>query len=39
MLSSAMDVIVDLNRPRLGFVRVASAPLVWTIQGFTPTSP
>jgi hypothetical protein len=39
MLSGAMDVIVDLNRPRLGFVRVDSAPLVWTIQGFTPTSP
>jgi len=39
MLSGAMDVIVDLNRPRLGFLQVDSAPLVWTIQGFAPASP
>ncbi len=42
---AAMVITVDLNRPRLGAVRVDPAPLVWTLQGIAretaaaPTSP
>lgn len=36
MLSGGMVLVVDLSRPRLGFVRVDTAPLVWTLQGFPP---
>jgi hypothetical protein len=39
MWTGAMIVIVDLNRPRLGELRVDPAPLIWTIQGFAPGSP
>jgi len=34
MLSGAMVMIIDFNRPRGGFIHVDSAPLEWTIQGF-----
>ena len=36
MISGAMVLIIDFNRPRDGFTRVDPAPLVWTIQGFAP---
>ncbi len=39
MLSGGMVLVVDLNRPRLGFMRVDTGPLVWTLQGFPPPSP
>ncbi len=39
MVSSAMALIIDFNRPRLGFTQINPAPLVWTIQGFAPTPP
>ncbi|WP_395665672.1 hypothetical protein [Methylocella sp.] len=35
MWVGAMVVIVDFNRPRLGFMRVDASPLVWTIEGFS----
>ena len=38
MWSGGMVLITDLNRARLGSIRVDPAPLVWTIQGFTPPS-
>ena len=31
MVSGAMVLIMDLNRPRAGLIRVNPAPLVWTI--------
>jgi hypothetical protein len=34
MWTGGMVLVVDLNRPRLGSMRVDPAPLVWTIQGF-----
>jgi hypothetical protein len=34
-----MVLVVDLNRPRLGSMRVDPAPLVWRIQGFATSSP
>jgi hypothetical protein len=39
MWTGGMVLIADLNRPRLGAIRVDPAPLMWTIAGFTPTSP
>ena len=39
MWTGGMVLIIDLNRPRLGAIRVDPAPLVWTIQGFTAASP
>jgi hypothetical protein len=34
MWAGAMMLIVDMNRPRIGGIRVNPAPLLWTIQGF-----
>jgi hypothetical protein len=34
MLSGAMVMIVDFNRPYSGFIRVNSAPFEWTIRSF-----
>jgi hypothetical protein len=34
MWAGGMVLIADLNRPRIGVIRVDPAPLVWTIQGF-----
>jgi hypothetical protein len=39
MVSGAMVMIVDFNRPSGGFIHINPAPLVWTIQGFAPTPP
>jgi hypothetical protein len=39
MWTGGMALIMDLNQPRLGSIRVDPAPLVWTIQGFAPPSP
>ena len=40
MLSGGMTLIVDLSQPHLGYTRVESEPLEWTIQGFgTPSRP
>ena len=39
MVSGAMVLIIDFNRPHLGLTRINPAPLVWTIQGFAPSSP
>jgi hypothetical protein len=39
MWTGGMVLVVDLNRPRLGSMRVDPAPLVWTIQGFGTPSP
>ena len=36
MLTGGMMLVVDLSRARLGFMRVDTAPLDWTLQGFTP---
>ena len=36
MISGAMVLVIDFNRPRDGFTRVDPAPLVWTIQGVAP---
>jgi hypothetical protein len=39
MWTGGMALIMDLNQPRFGSIRVDPAPLVWTIQGFaTPSS-
>jgi hypothetical protein len=38
MWTGGMALIVDLNRPRLGAIRVDPAPLIWTIQGFSSGS-
>jgi hypothetical protein len=35
MWTGGMLLIIDLNRPRQGNIRVDPAPLVWTLQGFT----
>lgn len=35
MWSGGMLLIVDLNQPRVGNIRADTAPLVWTIQGFS----
>ncbi len=37
--SSGLVLIVDMNDPLRGAVRVDPAPLVWTIQGFGPATP
>lgn len=37
--SGAMVLIVDMNNPTKGSIRVDPAPLVWTIQGFGPPLP
>ena len=34
MWSGGMVLIADLNRPRVGAIRVDPAPLLWTIEGF-----
>jgi len=34
MWTGGLLLIVDLNRPRIGMMRVNPAPLVWTIEGF-----
>jgi hypothetical protein len=39
MWAGAMVLIVDFNRARLGTIRVDSAPLVWTIEGFGSSTP
>jgi len=39
MWTGGMVLITDLNRPRLGAIRVDPAPLIWTIEGFKPPSP
>lgn len=39
MWTGAIMVIVDLNRPRLGELRVDPAPLIWTLQGFGVQAP
>jgi hypothetical protein len=39
MLSGAMVMIIDFNRPRGGLIHIDPAPLVWTIQGFAPGPP
>jgi len=38
MWSGGMILIVDLNHPRVGHVRVDPEPLVWVIQSFGPRS-
>jgi hypothetical protein len=39
MWTGAIALIADLNRPRLGWIMVDPAPLVWTIEGFGPGTP
>ena len=39
MWTGGMLLIVDLNRPRQGKIRVDPAPLVWTLQGFSSGAP
>jgi hypothetical protein len=34
MWAGGMVLIADLNRPRIGAIRVDPAPLVWTVRGF-----
>jgi hypothetical protein len=34
MWAGGMVLIADLNRPRIGAIRVDPAPLIWTMQGF-----
>jgi hypothetical protein len=34
MWTGGIMLVADLNRPRLGAIRVDPAPLIWTIQGF-----
>jgi hypothetical protein len=36
MWSGGMVLIADLNRPRIGSIRVDPAPMAWAIQGFDP---
>ena len=38
MWTGGMVLITDLNRARLGSIRVDPAPLIWTIEGFTAPS-
>ncbi len=35
----AIALIVDIDRPRSGGIRVGTTPLVWTLQGFGPEPP
>jgi hypothetical protein len=39
MWAGGMALVVDLNQPRLGSIRVDPAPLLWTIQGFPAPLP
>jgi hypothetical protein len=39
MWTGGMMLILNLNQPRLGSIRVDPAPLIWTIQGFAAQSP
>jgi hypothetical protein len=39
MISGAMAMIIDFNRPSDGFIHVNPAPLEWTIQGFAGSRP
>lgn len=39
MVSGAMVMIIDFNRPSGGFIHVDPTPLIWTIQGFAPGPP
>jgi hypothetical protein len=39
MWTGAIILIVDLNRPRLGWIKVDASPLVWTIEGFRSGTP
>jgi hypothetical protein len=39
MWTGGMLLIIDLNRPRQGQIRVDPAPLVWTLQGFGSGAP
>jgi hypothetical protein len=39
MWSGGLVLVADLNRPRLGSIRVDPAPLIWMIQGFAAPSP
>ncbi len=39
MWTGAIILIVDLNRPRLGWITVDASPLVWTIEGFRSGTP
>ena len=32
----AIVLIIDIDRPQSGQVRISPAPLVWTLQGFGP---
>jgi hypothetical protein len=34
--SSALVLIVDINRPRQGTVTISSAPIEWTLESFGP---
>lgn len=38
MLSGAMAMIIDFNRPRGGFIHIDTQPLEWTIGGFASSS-
>jgi hypothetical protein len=35
----AIALIVDIDRPRSGGIRVGTTPLVWTLQGFGSETP
>jgi hypothetical protein len=39
MWTGGLALIMDLNQPRLGSIRVDPAPLIWTIQGFAAPTP
>jgi hypothetical protein len=39
MLSGGLTLVVDLSQPNLGFSRVDTTPMLWTIQGFRPGAP
>jgi hypothetical protein len=39
LVSGAMMMIVDFNRPRGGFIQVDPAPMIWTIRAFGPSPP
>jgi hypothetical protein len=38
MWSGAIMLIADLNRPRIGAIKVDPRPLIWTVQGFAPAA-
>jgi hypothetical protein len=39
MWAGALVLITDFNRARLGSIRIDPAPLIWTMQGFSPAGP